>query len=258
MKTIRVLVRLVALTFVIGGYYSWLLLSSVVLGLVRGGGWAGPATALWRTRIFCRLCGVIVAVMGVKTEIQGRPPEPPFFLVSNHLSYLDILILASQVPCAFVSKAEVADWPVIGFLCRGVGTLFLDRGNKREIPRVIAQIEAALGQNRGVVIFPEGSTTCGADVSRFKPSLLETAAAAGLPVSYAALSYRTPPGSVPAQQSVCWWGGMTFGKHLLGMLSLPEILATLSFGEERILERDRKILAERLHYAVEAQFQPVN
>ena len=72
------------------------------------------------------------------------------------------------------------------------------------------------------------------------------------------MSYRTPPGSVPAQLSVCWWGDMTFGKHLVGMLGLPEIRATLSFGEERILERDRKILAERLHYAVEAQFQPVS
>ena len=87
--------------------------------------------------------------------------------------------------------------------------------------------------------------------------MLESAAKAGIPVSYASLSYRTPPGSAPAHEAVCWWGDMPFGKHVLELLGLPEIRATLSFGEEPIREKDRKILAEQLQYAVAQQFQPV-
>ncbi len=145
----------------------------------------------------------------------------------------------------------------MGTLCRAGDTLFIDRGNKRDIPRVMDQIERVLASERGVVVFPEGSSTKGADVQRFRPGLLEAAASAGLPVSYAALSYRTPPGTAPAHLAVCWWGDMTFAGHVPELLGLPEVRATLHFGKERIKERDRKVLARRLHYAVQEQFQPV-
>lgn len=255
---LRASFRLVVLGCVLAAGYTWLRVSALVLGLVRGGGWAGPNTARWRSRTFHGICRIFVAVMRVRAEVQGRPPAAPFILVSNHLSYLDIVLFGSQVPAVFVSRADVRDWPIIGTMCRAVGTVFIDRGSKRAIPQVMERIREVLDQGQGVVIFPEGTTTGGAEVGPFKPSLLETAASAELPVSYAALSYRTPEGAAPAQESVCWWGDMTFGRHLIGMLGLPEIRATLRFGEERILERDRKVLAERLHFAVEAQFQPVN
>ena len=139
----------------------------------------------------------------------------------------------------------------------GVDTLFIDREIKRDIPRAMRRIREVLDSGRGVVVFPEGSSTRGDSVLRFRPSLLEAAASADVPVSYAALSYRTPKGSAPAHLSVCWWGDMPFGSHLLELLGLPRIRARLSFGEEPIQERDRKDLARRLQYAVEERFQPV-
>jgi 1-acyl-sn-glycerol-3-phosphate acyltransferase len=257
LNTLRMAWRALALTVWTTGSYAWLVSGSFALALVRGGGWAGPATAAWRTGVFRCWSRASLWLIGVKLETQGPPPQPPFFLVSNHLSYLDILVIASQARCVFVAKADVAGWPIFGTLCRAADTMFIDRGNKRDIPRVIEQIRGVLSGGRGVVVFPEGSSTKGEGVQRFKPSLLESAASARLPVAYATISYRTPAHATPAHLSVCWWGEMTFGSHLLDMLGLPEIRATLSFGDERILESDRKALAERLQCAVARQFQPV-
>lgn len=258
MRSLRILGRAVALILMTAGMYGFLLVTSFLRGLAPGsGGWAGPATAGWRTTLFHYWARGVRVVIGMKIDTQGPAPEPPFYLVSNHLGYIDVVLLASQLRCTFVARADVADWPVMGSLCRGAGTLFIDRTNKRDIPRVMARIRQVVGSGGGIVVFPEGTSTGGDGVARFKPSLLETAATEALPVSYAALSYRTPAGSVPAQLSVCWWGDMPFAGHVVSMLGLPEIRATLRFGSDRIVDRDRKALARRLRSAVEAQFQPV-
>jgi 1-acyl-sn-glycerol-3-phosphate acyltransferase len=187
----------------------------------------------------------------------GALPRAPFFLVANHLSYVDVIVLASQVDCRFIAKQDISTWPLIGLLCRSVGTIFIDRNNRRDIARVNAQVEQALAEGRGVVLFPEGTSSQGTTVLPFKPGLLELAARAGLAVSYATLSYGVPDRETPAHLSVCWWGDMTFIIHLSGLLRLSEIDATLTFGRETIRGGDRKDLASQLHAAVKQEFIPV-
>jgi 1-acyl-sn-glycerol-3-phosphate acyltransferase len=138
-----------------------------------------------------------------------------------------------------------------------VGTIFINRENRRDIARVNLEIQQALAKGRGVVLFAEGTSSRGNSVSAFKPGLLEQAARAGLEVSYASLSYRVPAGQTPAHLSVCWWGDMTFFKHLMGMLRLPEIYADITFGSQTIRESNRKTLALKLRNAVVEQFIPV-
>jgi 1-acyl-sn-glycerol-3-phosphate acyltransferase len=87
----------------------------------------------------------------------------------------------------------------------------------------------------------------------FRPPLLESAARAGLPVWYATISYRTPDGWPPAREVVCWWADMSFGPHLLKLLGLPGFDARLVFGEQPVVESDRKLLAKRLRQEVERQ-----
>ena len=253
----RVLWRLLSIFALCAVMYPFLLISSLALrGVARLRG-RRPHIGRWQGRVFHRWCRWIGVLLGLRIETRGRPPQPPFLLVTNHLGYIDIILLASQLPCVFVAKAEVAGWPLLGPVCRSVGTLFIDRASKRDIPRVMREMEAVLEDGRGVIIFPEGTSSRGEKVERFLPSLLDAAARSGRPVCYGSLSYRTPPLGPPAHQWVCWWGNMPFFRHLVGLLRFPAIQATLIFGAEPIRDSDRKVLATRLQQAVQRQFRAV-
>ena len=229
--------------------YLFLNVTAAFVGLyqrIRGG---TGRTGRWRTRVFHRWTDYLRAIIGLSVDVEGTAPEPPFVLVSNHLSYLDVILLGSQLRCVFVAKADVAGWPLIGALCRSVETLFINRANKRDLPRVMRHMEHVLDTGRGVILFPEGTTTKGDGVMPFRPSLLAAAARSARPVWYASLSYNTP--------EVRWWGEMPFASHFLKLLRLRGVRARLTFGTQPIRESDRKILAARLHRAVERQFHAV-
>lgn len=199
----------------------------------------------------------MLALLGVDLRVVGRPPAAPFFLVSNHLSYLDVPVIFSALDGFFLAKSEIAGWPVMGLLARTTGTLFVDRGRKSDLLRVIGEVERVLAGGGGVMVFPEGTSSRGEGVLPFRPSLFEVAARAELPVHFAAVTYRTPKGAAPADLSVCWWGDMAFGSHFLSLLTLPRILATLTFGPSPIEGSDRKDLARLCHQAVDGVFEPV-
>ncbi len=241
----RATLRVVALAATTLGLY--LLLRAGLLARRRAESRAG-----WQNRLFRAWCRALARLLGVEARWHGAVPDPPFVLVANHLSYVDILLLGSRLPCLFVAKAEVAEWPVLGHLCRSVGTLFIDRDRKRDVPRTLEAIRETLGRGLGVVFFPEGTSSDGARVPPFRPALLELPARLGMPVHHAALAYRTPAGSPPAGESVCWWGDAPFLPHLLRLLRLPAIEATVVLGSGPIAARDRKALASDLHAAVSA------
>jgi 1-acyl-sn-glycerol-3-phosphate acyltransferase len=211
----------------------------------------------WRRRLFQRWAQAAAAVLHVRVEVTGAPPRPPFVLVANHLSYLDVIVLASVIPGGvFVAKSEVRSWLFLGAICRGMGTLFIDRSSRADVPRVLADMEAALTRGDGVIFFPEGTSSAGETVGPFRAPLLALAARLERPVHAAALSYRTPAGVTSPDLSVCWWGAMEFTSHLWNLLKVPHIEATLDLADTPVVEADRKRLAERLHGAVLSRFQP--
>lgn len=219
---------------------------------------SAPRTRLrWRSWLFRRGSRKVLAVLGFDVRVAGPVPRPPYLLVTNHLSYMDILVLASQLGCVFVGKAEIRRWPVLGPICQWFGTIFINRQERRDIPRVTAELEAALHQGLGVVIFPEGTSSAGAGLLPFRSPLLAPAARLEIPVHYAALGYETLPGDPPAHLAVCWWGDTPFAPHVLKLVRLRRVTATLDFGEEPIVEPDRKFLAVRLREAVLEKFRPV-
>lgn len=184
-----------------------------------------------------------VRILGVRVKVSGSPPRPPVLLACNHLGYLDVVVLASRTPGVFVAKSEVAGWPVLGPLVRQMGTIFVERGRRTDLTRVIESMEEAVTNGAGVTFFPEGTSSDGGSVLPFHPSLLEAAARAGFPVFCAGLRYRTRSGDPPAETSVAWWGDMTFAPHFRGLLGLRGIEARVRFASEPVRGDDRKELA---------------
>lgn len=198
----------------------------------------------------------VLRILGVRLRVRGEAGGCEL-LVTNHLSYVDVLVLSARLDAVFVAKREVAGWPAVGTLSRAVGTVFVDRERRRVLPDVVAAMAAAVRQGRTVVVFPEGTSTDGSQVLPFKPSLLEAAAREGWRVGWAVLRYRTPEGGPPASEAVCWWRDMTFVPHLVRLLALPRFEAELIFGDTPLADPDRKRLASRLWNAVRAQLAPV-
>ena len=247
----RALLRLAMIAAVSGGLYLALVAGVFILALRRRNALA------WKVRMLGSWARATSRVMGMRIQVEGAPPRSPFLLVANHLSYVDVLLLASRVQGVFVARGDLANWPLLGTLTRSVGTIYLDRASKRDIPRVVGEVKAVLGQGLGVYFFPEGTSSDGAGVLPFKPSLLETAAQLEMPVSFASISYTTPATCLPARLAVCWWGDMTFFAHLWDLLGLPGFAARVAFGEEPLLAPDRKQLAATLREAVQRRLEPV-
>lgn len=247
MKYIRATVRFVFFVLAtLGLYGAWFALSFFI-----------PNKTYWRQLAFEQWTKSFVWIAGMEIEVIGEPPKPPFFLVTNHLSYVDIAALRATVKGVFVAKVEVRSWFLAGRIVRDMGIIFIDRKNRRDIPRAGAEIVRKLNDGEGVIVFPEGTSTKGEDILPFNSSFFEFASKIDLPVAYASISYRTPEGEPPASKMICWWDSTTFIEHLFRLFSLRRFTAILDFGDECIVNPDRKRLAAELHQRVREKFIPV-
>lgn len=196
-------------------------------------------------------------ILSVNVETKGDIPQPPFLLVSNHLSYVDIIILFSVLKTTFVAKLEVASWPVLGFISKTIGIVFIDRNRKRDVKRVNKVISEQINERQGITIFPEGTTSPGAKVLRFRAPLLEHAANEFIEVSYCAIHYKFIDSNEPVYNTICWWGDASMFEHLFNLAKQKNIQATITFGQSKETLSDRKELAKSLHQKVSAIFEPM-
>ncbi len=213
---------------------------------------------IWWTAKFRKKWGVTtLKILGIKTNIIGVPPKPPFFLVSNHLSYVDVWVLFSQLDCTFIAKSEVRNWPVIGFVLETSGMIFVDRERRGDVKRVNEEISKHLTDSQGVVLFPEGTTSVGAEVLPFKSSLFQYPAVEKLPVHCASITYSAAKGAPSAHKTICWWDDTPFFKHIFYLFVMKECSATVTFNNETIINSNRKKLAQSAHQIIEGSFEPV-
>jgi len=206
-----------------------------------------PAARRWNGRTIRIWSRGLLRIFGVRTRLVGPPPSAPFLLVANHLGYLDILVLGSAVGATFVSKHDLAHWPVLGHLARVTGTIFVNRERRRDAVRVMGAIDRAWTEGAGIVLFPEGTSSRGDRIYPLKSALLEWAARHDQPVHVAVLRYATGDPAHPADEAVCWWGEIGFVAHGARLLAIRRIDATLIFSPTVARESDRNRLTERAH-----------
>ncbi|MGQ4377877.1 lysophospholipid acyltransferase family protein, partial [Streptomyces sp. SAS_267] len=150
-----------------------------------------------RQRWIRRWCLALVHAAGVRTRITGAaPPVGGTLIVSHHVSWLDIPLLAAVRPARMVAKTEVRAWPAVGTLAARGGTFFIDRDRLRALPGTVDRIAAALRGGSAVAAFPEGSTWCGRARGRYRGALFQAALDAGVPVQPVRIRYRSADGAV--------------------------------------------------------------
>jgi len=196
--------------------------------------------------------------LSVRRLRTGPLPAKPFFVAANHLSYLDILVLGADLGAVFVSKHELRSWPVLGHIAWMTGTIFINRDRRRDALRVLGEIDRAVANGGGVVLFPEGTSSRGDRIYPLKTALLEWAARRRHPVHPVAVRYQSADPARPASDTVCWWGEeVSFVEHFRGLATLPRIEAQVTYSDQVVVAEERARLADELHAALTRVFTPV-
>ena len=166
------------------------------------------------------VCRTVLRLMRLRVTTRGPRMKGPGAVVANHTSWLDILVLNSRKNVYFVSKAEVASWPGIGWLARAIGTLFIKR-DRREAQAQTQLLESRLIDGHRLLFFPEGTSTDGLRVLPFKTTLFAAFFSDRLrdvlQVQAVSAIYHAPEGEL--DRFYGWWGEMEFGPSLLKLLA---------------------------------------
>jgi 1-acyl-sn-glycerol-3-phosphate acyltransferase len=225
---------------------AWALFACMVrFGLLR---MRGPVSLERRALWAQEASRGVLNGLGIHTHVQGQPPTHGL-VVSNHLSYLDILILSSEMPCFFVAKIEIAAWPFFGHAARACGTLFINRGSLSSALTVSRQIADRLKLPVPILFFPEGTTSDGSSLLRFHSRFFEPAILAQAPVTTAALRYVIEDGT--PERELCWFGDDLFLPHLLKALGTPGFTARVRFGQPKVYDQRRQA-ADQTHTEIAA------
>jgi len=207
------------------------------------GGWRGikkicDVSHLW-SRGIARIINLRVKVMGDLPRVSGG------FVVSNHLSYVDIITHGSVFPLRYSPKTDIAKWPFIGWVVGLARPVWIDRKSRQSAKRIVRDFARTIEHGISVIIYPEGTSTDGkSGLLPFRSGPFQTAVDGDLPVVPILTRYREAPGDPP----VCWYGDMTLMPHMWKLLGVPRIEAELRILPPVAPEgRSRKEMASFMH-----------
>lgn len=186
-------------------------------------------------------------LLGLRVRRRGAAAMPAL-LVANHISWLDILALGGAVETGFIAKSEIEHWPLVGWLARRGGTIFVSRERRSSTMAQVDVVADALRCKRRIVLFAEGGTGDGRAVLPFRAPLFVSAAETGTPVQPVAIDYG------PDRARLAWPHGASFGQAAMGLLNRRgRVPVTLRFLEPLDAHKlDRKLLAARSREAIVA------
>ncbi|MFE1377558.1 lysophospholipid acyltransferase family protein [Streptomyces sp. NPDC058740] len=210
-----------------------------------------PARArLFLVRLWCR---AVLRAFGVRIRVHGpaAPPTGAHLVVANHLSWLDIPLVAAVLPGRMLAKREVRGWPLLGRLAAFGGTLFIDRDRLRSLPGTVGAMSRVLAGGGRVIVFPEGSTWCGRAGGPFRPAAFQAAVDTGSDIQPVRIAYR-PVG--PA----AFVGDDTLGASLWRIATTERLVADIRLLDPISSSRDpdRRALARAARTAVHPTTHP--
>ena len=189
----------------------------------------------------------LLRIWGIGLEVRGQPVlTGPALMVCNHISWLDILVIHATRHCRFVSKSELREWPLIGTLATGAGTLYIERESRKDALRMVKEMARALMAGDVLAVFPEGTTGDGFDMLPFHANLIQSAIDADAPVQPLALQFvdsKTNEISMAAR----FVGDDTLVGSIWRTLNAEGLKAVVNFGElEMANGQDRRAWAQTL------------
>jgi 1-acyl-sn-glycerol-3-phosphate acyltransferase len=217
-----------------------------------------------RGKVSIQYSRLVCALLGVRINVVGSPPHREAVLIlANHASWLDILAITATVPVIFVAKSEVRGWPLIGWVARARGTVFVERNRRQRTPDANADIARHLAEGQSIVLFAEGTSSDGNRVLPFRSALvgaLREALAqlevgrriAVQPLSVGYTGLLGLPMGRQHRPVVAWYGDRDLISHLREFLRRGAVDVTLSWGEpvEQEAATDRKVVVPLLESAV--------
>ena len=193
----------------------------------------------------------LLALWGIHLKVLGQPvASGPALIVSNHISWLDILVIHAARYCRFVSKSDIRDWPLVGTLATGAGTLYIERAKRQDALRMVRAMAEAMQDGDVLAVFPEGTTSDGQSLLPFHANLIQSAIAAQAPVQPMSLQFVDAlTGELTLAPS--YIGDDTLLASIWRTLTAPPIQAVVHFGPLQNAEgRDRRQWANDLRDAV--------
>ena len=194
----------------------------------------------------------LLEILAIRVQMEGAPLRGAHLTVANHVSWLDIPVLAALEPTRFVSKSEVRDWPLAGWFAVAAGTFFIRRGKGGAAP-LLEKLVPHLRRAGSVVIFPEGTTTDGTEVRPFHPRLFQAAIDAACPVQPVTLQYGL---AADGRNVAPFVGDAALLGHVVRLLRSGSLEVRVCYGPPILTTRGRDELADEAHAHVRGALQP--
>ena len=193
----------------------------------------------------------LLALWDIHLKVTGQAvPNGPALIVANHISWLDISVIHAARHCRFVSKSDIRDWPLVGMLATGAGTLYIERTSRKDALRMVKDMADAMKNGDVVAVFPEGTTSDGRDLLPFHANLIQSAIQAGAPVQPMSIQFVDDRSGEPSF-APCYIGDDTLLGSIWRTLTAPRITAVVHFGELQLAQgRDRRAWAHDLRKEV--------
>jgi 1-acyl-sn-glycerol-3-phosphate acyltransferase len=201
----------------------------------------------------------LLTILNIGIQIEGQQPprgEGGCLLVANHVSWLDIYVLNAIHPAQFIAKSEVRHWPVIGWLAKRCGTIFIERALRQKTSSINRQVGLLLQQGACIGLFPEGTTTDGKQVGHFHSALIQPAIDAGARVHPMALRYQGENGG--SGSAAAFIGATTLIQSIWRILRCRQLNALVVFTPVLATAGvDRRTLARTAQIAIARGLQNI-